>query len=65
MVTAASVPECRRAVLCRILSFHFKYRNGINNIAQLTKGRVFRQKGLVSVHARVCVHGLVCACAQI
>lgn len=45
-----------------ILSFHFKYRNGINNTAQLTEGRIFRQKGLVSVHAFVCV--LVHAHAQ-
>lgn len=45
-----------------ILSFHFKYRNGINNTAQLTEGRIFRQKGLVSVHAFVCV--LVRAHAQ-
>ena len=51
----ACVPECRHAELFRILSFHFKYRNGINNTAQLTEGHIFRQKGLVPVHALVCV----------
>lgn len=67
VVAVACVPECRHAELFRILSFHFKYRNGINNTAQLTEGRIFRQKGLVSVHALVCVcvHVLVCARAQI
>lgn len=37
----------------------------MNNTAQLTEGRIFRQKGLVSVHALVCVCALVCARAQI
>jgi len=41
------------------LSFHFKYRNRMNNTAQLTEGCIFRQKGLVSVHA------LVCACSYV
>lgn len=67
MVAVACAPEWRHAELFRILSFHFKYRNGMNNTAQLTEGRIFRQKGLVSVHALVCVCvcALVCACAQI
>lgn len=66
VVEAASVPECRHAERWRILSFNFKYRNGINNTAQLNEGCIFRQKGLVSVHALVCVHALVmCMCPNI
>lgn len=65
MVAVACVPQCRHAELFRILSFDFKYRNGIHNTAQLTEGCICRQRGLVSVHPLVCVHALVCARAQI